>query len=142
LGFGAKLGKRRISIIPHVQTSPSLDYSLRVDATAAAMARTLGAGLSLIVVLCMGLSLLIHRGIWPIERMALMIVFPALLGITLAFAPDPPALVSRLAKRLTVAGCAIGTLAGPWLAPTILAVPALLAFSVAIGWFCEDRHNG
>jgi hypothetical protein len=65
-----------------------------------------------------------------------------LLGITLAFAPDPPALVSRLAKRLTVAGCAIGTLAGPWLAPTILAVPALLAFSVAIGWFCEDRHNG
>jgi hypothetical protein len=72
LGFGAKLGKRRISIIPHVQTSP--DYSLRVDATAAAMARTLGAGLSLIVVLCMGLSLLIHRGIWPIERMALMIV--------------------------------------------------------------------
>jgi hypothetical protein len=126
--------------MPHVQTGPDYPYGSTPLRPQWRERRT--QGLSLIVVLCMGLSLLIHRGIWPIERMALMIVFPALLGITLAFAPDPPALVSRLAKRLTVAGCAIGTLAGPWLAPMILAAPALLTLSVAIGWFREDRHNG
>lgn len=91
-------------------------------------------GLSFMVVACAGVSVLVHHGVWPIERIALTILFPALLGITLAFAPDPPALISRLAKRLTVAGCAIGTLSGPWLAPMILAVPLLLASSVAIGW--------
>ena len=64
-------------------------------------------GLSSLVMACMGVSLVAHLGVWPIERIALMIVLPALLGITLAFAPDPPALISRLAKRLTVAGCAL-----------------------------------
>jgi len=43
---------------------------------------------------------------------------------------------------LTVAGCAIGTLSGPWLAPMILAVPALLASSVAIGWLYGERRRG
>jgi hypothetical protein len=49
--------------------------------------------------------------------------------------------VSRLAKRLTVAGCAIGTFAGPWLAPMILAVPLLLTLSVAIGLILEKRGH-
>jgi hypothetical protein len=89
----------------------------------------------------MGLSLVAHFPVWPIDRVALLIVLPALLGITLAFAPDPPALVSRLAKRLTVAGCAVGTFAGPWLAPMILAVPALLALSVAIGSLWDLRRG-
>lgn len=99
-------------------------------------------GLSSLVVVCTGISLLAHLAVWPIERIALMIVLPALLGITLAFAPDPPSLISRLAKRLTVAGCALGTLCGPWLAPMILAVPALLALSVAIGSSYENRSRG
>jgi hypothetical protein len=93
------------------------------------------------VVLCAILSLLMHRDDWPLQRLALWIVFPALLGIALAFAPDPPALISRLAKRLTVAGCAIGTLSGSWLAPMILAVPGLLAVSVAIGMLYEVRRR-
>lgn len=97
--------------------------------------------LSLAIIACTISSLAIHARNWPIERLALMIIFPALLGITLAFAPDPPALISRLAKRLTVAGCAIGTFAGPWLAPLILAVPALLALSVAIGSAYEKRGH-
>ena len=99
-------------------------------------------GLSFVVVVCAGSSLLINQHAWPLERMALTVLFPALLGITLAFAPDPPALISRLAKRLTVAGCAIGTFSGPWLAPMILAVPALLASSVAIGWLYGERRRG
>ena len=97
--------------------------------------------LSLLVLACAGFSLTLHCGAWPIERITLMIVLPAALGITLAFAPDPPASISRLAKRMTVAGCAIGTLSGPWLAPMILAVPALLALAVAIGSFCEKRGH-
>ncbi len=97
--------------------------------------------LAALVVTCVALSMLLHRGDWPIERIALWIVFPALLGITLAFAPDPPALISRLAKRLTVAGCAAGTWSGPWLAPMILAVPVLLAASVAIGTLWEARRG-
>jgi hypothetical protein len=97
--------------------------------------------LAALVVMCAMLSLLIHRGDWPIERLALWIVFPALLGVTLAFAPDPPSLISRLAKRLTVAGCAVGTLSGPWLAPMILALPLLLAASVAIGTLHESRRR-
>jgi hypothetical protein len=97
--------------------------------------------LSLLVLACTGLSLALHRGVWPIERVALMIALPAALGITLAFAPDPPALISRLAKRMTVAGCAIGTLSGPWLALMILAVPMLLALAVAIGSLYEKRRN-
>src|SRR5262249_46281621 len=87
-------------------------------------------GVTLLVIACAAISLTLHLGVWPIERLALLIIFPALLGITLAFAPDPPALISRLAKRLTVAGCAIGSLSGPWLAPMILLVPVLLAASV------------
>jgi hypothetical protein len=99
-------------------------------------------GLSPLVMACMGVSLFAHLPVWPVERLALMIILPALLGITLAFAPDPPALISRLAKRLTVAGCALGTLSGPWLAPMILAVPILLALSVAIGSHYEKRGHG
>lgn len=98
-------------------------------------------GLTLLVVACMSVSLLVHAPVWPIDRLALMVVLPALLGSTLAFAPDPPAFVSRLAKRLTVVGCAVGTFAGPWLAPMILAVPALLALAVAIGWQRERAGN-
>lgn len=99
-------------------------------------------GLSVLVLVSAGISVLVYLTIWPIERMALMIVLPALLGITLAFAPDPPALTSRLAKRLTVVGCAVGTLSGQWLAPMILAVPALLALSVAIGSLYGGRSRG
>ncbi|TCR70283.1 hypothetical protein [Bosea sp. BK604] len=98
-------------------------------------------GLALLTAACMSLSLLTHGPVWPVERIALLVVLPALLGVTLAFAPDPPAFVSRLAKRLTVVGCAAGTLAGPWLAPMIMAVPALLALSVAIGWWRERSGN-
>jgi hypothetical protein len=98
-------------------------------------------GLALAVTVCTIASIAIHIGAWPIEHLALVILLPALLGITLAFAPDPPALVSRLAKRLTVAGCAIGTFAGPWLAPMILAVPLLLTLSVAIGLILEKRGH-
>jgi hypothetical protein len=90
--------------------------------------------LAALVLLCMGISLFTHLSVWPIERISLMIVLPALLGITLAFAPDPPALISRLAKRSTVAGCAIGSFAGPWLAPMILAVPALLSVAIGSRW--------
>ena len=90
---------------------------------------------------CAAISLAIHGATWPIEHLALMIALPALLGITLAFAPDPPALISRLAKRLTVTGCAIGTFAGPLLAPAILAVPVLLASSVVIGSVIEKRKH-
>ncbi|MDB5520258.1 MAG: hypothetical protein JWQ17_7016 [Tardiphaga sp.] len=98
-------------------------------------------GLAALVLSCMGISLFAHLSVWPVDRIALLIVLPALLGITLAFAPDPPALVSRLAKRLTVAGCAVGPFAGPWLAPMILAVPALLALSVAIGSLWDLRRG-
>src|SRR5262249_23144968 len=89
--------------------------------------------LAVLVVTCMLLSLLFHRAEWPMERIELLIIFPALLGITLVFAPDPPALISRLAKRLTVAGCAVGTLSGAFLALIIFAVPVLLGASVEIG---------
>lgn len=99
-------------------------------------------GLSALVVVSGGISLLMHYGKWPLEHLALMVVFPVLLGITLAFAPDPPALTSRIAKRLTVAGCVIGAWSGPWLAPMILAVPALLAVSVAVGALREGRSRG
>jgi len=98
-------------------------------------------GLALTVASCAAISLAIHGATWPIEHLALMIVLPALLGITLAFAPDPPALISRLAKRLTVTGCAIGTFAGSLLAPAILAVPVLLASSVVIGSLIEKRRH-
>lgn len=126
--------------MPHVPTGP--DYPYGSTPLRPQWRDRWAQGLSLIVVACTGISLLIHQGGWPLERMALTIVLPALLGITLAFAPDPPALISRLAKRLTVAGCAIGTLSGPWLAPMILAVPVLLASSVAIGSFYGDRSRG
>lgn len=99
-------------------------------------------GLASVVLVSGALSLLTHSNTWPLEHLALMVVFPALLGVTLAFAPDPPALISRIAKRLTVAGCAIGTFLGPWLAPMILAVPVLLAASVAMGSLYEDRGDG
>jgi hypothetical protein len=99
-------------------------------------------GLATLVVISAVISLLTHYKKWPLEHLALMVIFPALLGITLAFAPDPPAVVSRIAKRLTVAGCAIGTLLGAWLAPMILAVPALLAASVAIGSLRGGRSRG
>jgi hypothetical protein len=99
-------------------------------------------GLAMVILISGGISLLMHYKKWPLEHLALMAVFPALLGITLAFAPDPPAAISRIAKRLTVAGCAIGTLSGPWLAPMILAVPALLAASVAIGSLLKGRNGG
>jgi hypothetical protein len=56
----------------------------------AAVARSLARGLAALVLLCMGISLFAHLSAWPIERISLMIVLPALLGITLAFAPDPP----------------------------------------------------
>ena len=125
--------------MPHVQPAP--DYPYGSTPLRPQWRERWAQGLALIVLVCASISLLAHRDIWPLERMALTIVLPALLGITLAFAPDPPTLISRLAKRLTVAGCAIGALSGPWLAPMILAVPALLASSVAIGWFCEDRHD-
>jgi len=84
-------------------------------------------------------SLMVHYGDWPIERCALLIALPALLGITLAFAPDPPALISRLAKRMAVAGCAAGTFAGPWLGPMLVAVPGLLAAAVVIGSLWESH---
>ena len=98
-------------------------------------------GLALAVTVCAIASITIHIGAWRIEYLALMILLPALLGITLAFAPDPPAPVSRLAKCLTIIGCAIGTFAGPWLAPMILAVPLLLTLSVAIGAVLEKRGH-
>jgi hypothetical protein len=94
--------------MPPIQTGPDYPYGstpLRPQWT-----DRWAQVLSLAIVFCAVLSLAIHAGDWPIERLALMIIFPALLGITLAFAPDPPALISRLAKRLTVAACAIGTL--------------------------------
>lgn len=97
-------------------------------------------GLSLLIIACAGYSTVLHFSDWSIDRIALLIILPALLGITLAFAPDPPSFVSRLAKRLTTAGCAIGTLAGPWLAPLILGVPVLLATSVAIGAMVDARR--
>ena len=125
--------------MPHVQSG--LDYPYGSTPLRPQWRERWAQGLVLIVLVCASGSLLTHRDIWPLERMALTIIFPALLGITLAFAPDPPTLISRLAKRLTVAGCAIGTLSGPWLAPMILAVPALLASSVAIGWFFENRRH-
>jgi hypothetical protein len=99
-------------------------------------------GLATLVVVSGAISLLIHSNEWPLEHLALMVIFPALLGITLAFAPDPPAVISRIAKRLTVTGCAAGTFSGAWLAPMILAVPVLLAASVAIGSLNEDRNGG
>jgi hypothetical protein len=89
----------------------------------------------------MGISLFVHATVWPANRLALLVVLPGLLGITLAFAPDPPVLVSCLAKRMTAAGCAVGTFAGSLLAPMILAVPAMLALAVAIGWWMEGRGN-
>jgi hypothetical protein len=82
----------------------------------------------------------LHYLVWTVDRLALFIVFPALMGVTLAFAPDPPSLVSRLAKRLVTAGCAIATLLGPWMAPMILAIPAVLALSVGMGTLLERRH--
>jgi hypothetical protein len=96
--------------------------------------------LAAFIATCGGFSLALHGGAWPVHRLALMIILPALLGVTLAFAPDPPWTVSRLAKRLTTAGCAIGTLMGSWLAPAILAVPALLALSVGIGAALESKR--
>lgn len=99
-------------------------------------------GLATVVVISAGISLLMHYQKWPLEHLALMVIFPALLGITLSFAPDPPAVISRIAKRLTVVGCAIGTLSGPWLAPMILALPALLAASVVIGSLRGGRSGG
>jgi hypothetical protein len=89
----------------------------------------------------MGISLSVHATVWPINRLALLVVLPGLLGITLAFAPDPPVPVSCLAKRMTAAGCAVGTFAGSLLAPMILAVPAMLALAVVIGWWMEGRGN-
>ena len=97
-------------------------------------------GLSLLIIACAGYSTVLHGADWSIDRIALLIILPALLGITLAFAPDPPSFVSRLAKRLTTAGCAVGTLAGPWLAPLILGVPVLLATSVAVGAIVDARR--
>jgi hypothetical protein len=126
--------------MPHAEVSPDYPYGslpLRPQ-----WHDRWARGLSALVMACMSISMLAHLAVWPIERIALMIVLPALLGITLAFAPDPPSLISRLAKRLTVAGCALGTLSGPWLAPMILAVPALLALSVAIGFSYEKRGHG
>jgi len=67
-------------------------------------------GLSLLIIACAGYSTVVHGADWSIDRIALLIILPALLGITLAFAPDPPSFVSRLAKRLTTAGCAVGTM--------------------------------
>jgi hypothetical protein len=125
--------------MPPIQTGP--DYPYGSTPLRPQWRDRWAQGLALAAVTCAGISLAIHAGIWPIEHLALMIVLPALLGITLAFAPDPPALVSRLAKRLTVAGCALGTFAGPWLAPLILAVPALLALSVLIGSVFEKRTH-
>jgi len=126
--------------MPHRQTSP--DYPYGSKPLRPQWGDRWAQCLCLLVLACTGISMLVHLSIWPVERVALMVVLPALLGITLAFAPDPPALISRLAKRLTVAGCAVGTLSGPWLAPMILAVPALLALSVAVGSFLEDRSRG
>ena len=97
-------------------------------------------GLALLIIACAGYSTVLHGADWSIDRIALLIILPALLGITLAFAPDPPSFVSRLAKRLTTAGCAVGTLAGPWLAPLILGVPVLLATSVAVGAIVDARR--
>jgi len=97
-------------------------------------------GLSLLIIACAGYSTVVHGADWSIDRIALLIILPALLGITLAFAPDPPSFVSRLAKRLTTAGCAVGTLAGPWLAPLILGVLILLATSVAVGAIGDARR--
>jgi hypothetical protein len=97
--------------------------------------------LALLVVACASISLTLQGGVWPIDRIALLIILPAALGITLAFAPDPPTLISRLAKRMTVGGCAIGALSGPLLAPMILAVPILLALAVAIGSLCDKRGH-
>jgi hypothetical protein len=126
--------------MPHAEVSP--DYPYGSSPLRPQWHDHWARGLAALAVVCMGISLLAHLAVWPIERLALMIVLPALLGITLAFAPDPPTLISRLAKRLTVAGCALGTLSGPWLAPMILAVPALLALSVAIGSHYEKRGRG
>jgi len=98
-------------------------------------------GLSLLIMACAGYSTVVHVADWNIDGIALLIVLPALLGITLAFAPDPPSFVSRLAKRLTTAGCAVGALAGPWLAPLILGVPILLAASVAVGAIVDARRG-
>jgi hypothetical protein len=126
--------------MPHAEVSP--DYPYGSSPLRPQWRDHWARGLSALVMACMSISLLAHMAVWPIERIALMIVLPALLGITLAFAPDPPSLISRLAKRLTVAGCALGTLSGPWLAPMILAVPALLALSVVIGSSYEKRGHG
>jgi hypothetical protein len=123
--------------MPHLQTGP--DYPYGSKPLQPQWRNRWGQGLCLLVLICTAVSMLIYLPGWPVERVALTVVLPALLGITLAFAPDPPALISRLAKRLTVAGCAVGTLSGPWLAPMILAVPALLALSVAIGSLLGDR---
>ncbi len=98
-------------------------------------------GLALAIAACAAGAIALHAGDWPIHRLALLVVLPALLGITLAFAPDPPSRVSLLAKRLVTAGCAIGTLSGVWLAPMILAVPALLALAVGIGMLTERRDG-
>jgi hypothetical protein len=99
-------------------------------------------GLAGLIAAAAALSLHLHGGVWPPDQIALLILLPAMAGITLAFAPDPPSFVSRLAKRLTTAGCAAGTLAGPWLAPMILCVPALLALSVGVGWLAGERDHG
>lgn len=126
--------------MPHLQTNP--DYPYGSKPLRPQWRDRWAQGLCLLVLACAAISMLVHLPVWPVERLALTVVLPALLGITLAFAPDPPALVSRLAKRLTVAGCSVGTLSGPWLAPMILAVPALLALSVAVGSFLEGRSRG
>jgi len=133
------LAQKGVRVMPQVQIGPDYPYGSRP--LRPQWRNAWAQRLSLIVGACTFISLAIHHGSWPIERIALTIILPALLGITLAFAPDPPALISRLAKRLTVAGCAFGTFAGPWLAPMILGVPALLALSVAIGLLCESRGH-
>jgi hypothetical protein len=123
-------------------SQPGLDYPYGSSPLRPQWRDRWARGLAALVLSGMAISLFAHRSVWPVDRIALMIVLPALLGITLAFAPDPPALISRLAKRLTVAGCAIAPFAGTLLAPMILAVPALLALSVAVGTVWEDRRNG
>jgi hypothetical protein len=69
---------------------------------------------------------------WPPNDIALLALFPALLAITLAFAPAPRTRLGTIAKDLLCIATAGAAAAGPVAHLMILGIPILLAAAVAL----------
>ena len=68
-----------------------------------------------------------------VDTIALQVVLPGSLAFVLAFAPSPRVLANRIAKDLVTVWTTLAVFAGDRIVLMLVAIPAVLAVSIALG---------